>query len=390
MKSYNLNKEMRFDLSQVNGLEIINESAEIDIVGVEDAEAIDIEFSFDEDDSNIRIESGVLKIDAEAGRLNIKVPEDIKIDLSTESGRVFLKSLKSAGSIVSASGPVRIETLKGGSWSFSLENAPLVGSIVNSIENLSIVSENGPIKLIFKGIDRGNYSISTENAPVRILLDRDNDISISVESENKRFVDRIRIPLSDGRFVLGKGTAALSITTEFGPIKIDTDEGITGEARARSDFREEKLRILRMVEAGTISVDEGMKLLNAIGEKEKRSSEGSFGSPKAISVSYFNKENPNDPEWQFSVPIKIFQGQRSFASFLGLGFGTKQSRYSKRRSITDIDLSDIIPTKMFGTFNSNGLSFEDIEDRFSTGGDFILASVESETDKIVVEIKGDV
>lgn len=86
-------------------------------------------------------------------------------------------------------------------------------------------------------------------------------------------------------------------------------------------MNEDELKILKMIESGTITAEEGMQLLEAIGTKEKKKSNDSFKkAPKYVKVVVENdqKNTPIDiklPLGVFKAGVKI--GEKFSPEFQG-------------------------------------------------------------------------
>ncbi|MBN1233782.1 MAG: hypothetical protein JXA60_10555 [Candidatus Coatesbacteria bacterium] len=390
MKTGKLIKELQFDSTTIKHISITNEVAELLLLGKEESNQIALEYYSDIEDAEFEAieEEDALKIELSVGKLIMNAPSNIFLEISNVSGPCKIRDFQKGGDIDSEAGPLKMDGIKEGNWNLDIENAPLDMRIDGSLENLSISSENGPVKVSLKNVHHGDYSISSDNGPVKIIIDKVNDLSINVESKNTPMLSRINLPKADGKYVVGKGTAEVNIETEYGPIMLVSDDVSYRESKAKNDYREEKLRILKMVESNKITVEEGMRLLNTISDKEKKESDENFGLPKVIFVSCFATNDPV-PKWSISVPIRLFHGQKSVASLLGIDINTKQSRYSKRIPFIDMELGDFLPNKIFGNCETSGIDWLEIEEKYSVQGNFIFHKLTAENEEIVVEIKGD-
>ena len=96
----------------------------------------------------------------------------------------------------------------------------------------------------------------------------------------------------------------------------------------KGDFREEKLQILKMVEDGIITVEEGVDLLNALEEKDNVKP---IKNIKWIKIKVYDPDD--DTKVNVTIPI-------SFVS-LGMKLATKFSPELKETGLDEEDFKEI-------------------------------------------------
>lgn len=70
-------------------------------------------------------------------------------------------------------------------------------------------------------------------------------------------------------------------------------------------MNEDELKILKMIEAGTITADDGLKLLDAIGSSEKRKQAGAKKALKLIRLVIVDENKGNHVD--IKLPLGIFK-----------------------------------------------------------------------------------
>lgn len=96
-----------------------------------------------------------------------------------------------------------------------------------------------------------------------------------------------------------------------------------------SSFKEEKLQILKMIEEGKITHEEGLELLNAIEEKDKE-----FNTPNTKWLKIRVYDPYDKTKVNVNIPIALVD--------VGLKFATKFSPELKNSNLEDIDLEEVI------------------------------------------------
>ncbi|KPU26572.1 hypothetical protein TR13x_09505 [Caloranaerobacter sp. TR13] len=96
-----------------------------------------------------------------------------------------------------------------------------------------------------------------------------------------------------------------------------------------SNFKEEKLQILKMIEEGKITHEEGLELLNAIEEKDK---EFNTSNAKWIKIRVYDPDDKT--KVNVNIPIALVD--------VGLKFATKFSPELKNSDLENINLEEII------------------------------------------------
>jgi hypothetical protein len=76
----------------------------------------------------------------------------------------------------------------------------------------------------------------------------------------------------------------------------------------RIKMNEEKLKILKMIEEGTITADEGSKLLASIDDsKELNIHEGTGEKPKWLRIKVLSNENGKNTKVKVNIPIALVE-----------------------------------------------------------------------------------
>lgn len=96
-----------------------------------------------------------------------------------------------------------------------------------------------------------------------------------------------------------------------------------------SNFKEEKLQILKMIEEGKITHEEGLELLNAIEEKDTVLS---TSNAKWIKIRVYDPDDKT--KVNVNIPIALVD--------VGLKFATKFSPELKNSDLENINLEEII------------------------------------------------
>lgn len=96
-----------------------------------------------------------------------------------------------------------------------------------------------------------------------------------------------------------------------------------------SNFKEEKLQILKMIEEGKITHEEGLELLNAIEEKDKVLN---TSNAKWIKIRVYDPDDKT--KVNVNIPIALVD--------VGLKFATKFSPELKNSDLENINLEEII------------------------------------------------
>ncbi|WP_069650974.1 SHOCT-like domain-containing protein [Caloranaerobacter ferrireducens] len=96
-----------------------------------------------------------------------------------------------------------------------------------------------------------------------------------------------------------------------------------------SNFKEEKLQILKMIEEGKITHEEGLELLNAIEEKDK---EFNTSNAKWIKIRVYDPYDKT--KVNVNIPVALVD--------VGLKFATKFSPELKNSDLENINLEEII------------------------------------------------
>lgn len=96
-----------------------------------------------------------------------------------------------------------------------------------------------------------------------------------------------------------------------------------------SNFKEEKLQILKMIKEGKITHEEGLELLNAIEEKDKVLS---TSNAKWIKIRVYDPDDKT--KVNVNIPISLVD--------VGLKFATKFSPELKNSDLENINFEEII------------------------------------------------
>ncbi|SHH51872.1 hypothetical protein SAMN02745135_01057 [Caloranaerobacter azorensis DSM 13643] len=97
-----------------------------------------------------------------------------------------------------------------------------------------------------------------------------------------------------------------------------------------SNFKEEKLQILKMIEEGKITHEEGLELLNALEEKDKEFNNTS--NAKWLKIRVYDPDD--ETKVNVNIPIALVD--------VGLKFATKFSPELKNSNLEDLNLEEII------------------------------------------------
>ncbi|QIB27889.1 SHOCT-like domain-containing protein [Caloranaerobacter azorensis] len=97
-----------------------------------------------------------------------------------------------------------------------------------------------------------------------------------------------------------------------------------------SNFKEEKLQILKMIEEGKITHEEALELLNALEEKDKEFNNTS--NTKWLKIRVYDPDD--ETKVNVNIPIALVD--------VGLKFATKFSPELKNSNLEDLNLEEII------------------------------------------------
>ena len=95
---------------------------------------------------------------------------------------------------------------------------------------------------------------------------------------------------------------------------------------------QEKLQILNMVKEGKITVEEGLSLLEALGENEESVNNTPKGAAKCLKVKVFDPEDKT--KVNITLPVSLMR--------IGVKFASKLSPEMKEAGLTDLDLEEIL------------------------------------------------
>lgn len=97
---------------------------------------------------------------------------------------------------------------------------------------------------------------------------------------------------------------------------------------------QEKLQILNMVKEGKITVEEGLSLIEALGENNENTNITPSGTAKCLRIRVFD---PNDEtKVNITLPLSLMR--------FGMKFASKLSPEMKEAGLTDLDLEEILAT----------------------------------------------
>lgn len=95
---------------------------------------------------------------------------------------------------------------------------------------------------------------------------------------------------------------------------------------------QEKLQILNMVKEGKITVEEGLNLIEALGENSESTNNTPNRSGKCLRIRVFD---PNDEtKVNVTLPVSLMK--------IGMKFASKLSPEMKEAGLTDLDLEEIL------------------------------------------------
>jgi len=95
---------------------------------------------------------------------------------------------------------------------------------------------------------------------------------------------------------------------------------------------QEKLQILNMVKEGKITVDEGLKLLEALDETDKNKLDTADRAVKCLRIRVLDPED--DTRVNVTLPVSLLK--------MGLKFASKLSPEMKEANLNDLDIEEIL------------------------------------------------
>lgn len=95
---------------------------------------------------------------------------------------------------------------------------------------------------------------------------------------------------------------------------------------------QEKLQILNMVKEGKITVEEGLSLIEALGENIESANNTSKRTAKCLRVKVFDPKD--ETKVNVTIPVSLMR--------VGMKFASKFSPEMKEAGLTDLDLEEIL------------------------------------------------
>lgn len=215
-----------FGIENINQISIKNISADLNLIGKDDTDKISLELYSENEKAAIKVfsQDRILNISVHIGVLIVNAPSNINVRIISEVGHNKIRTFKNGGYIKSKAGYVKIDDLKKGDWEIEVESSPIMMHIDDNLEKLSVKSINGPVNVDFINVNSGTYSIYSENAPLYANFKKSCDVSLDIKTKNQNMIYKIDLPKEKDKYIIGKGTAEISISTKIGPIRVLKEE----------------------------------------------------------------------------------------------------------------------------------------------------------------------
>ena len=97
---------------------------------------------------------------------------------------------------------------------------------------------------------------------------------------------------------------------------------------------QEKLQILNMVKEGKITVEEGLSLIEALGENSESTNITPSATAKCLRIRVFDPDD--ETKVNITLPLSLMK--------FGMKFASKLSPEMKEAGLTDLDLEEILAT----------------------------------------------